>query len=30
MEDAAVFYIHNLKFVVLHFQVEAAADSFHN
>lgn len=27
MEDAAVLYIYNLKFVVLLFQVEAAAVS---
>lgn len=30
MEDAAVLYIYNPNFVVLHFQVEAAATSFHN
>lgn len=30
MEDAAVLYIYNLNFVVLRFQVEAAAASFHN
>lgn len=30
MEDAAVLYIYSLNFVVLRFQVEAAAASFHN
>lgn len=30
MEDAAVLYIYNLNFVVLHFPVEEAAANFHN
>lgn len=30
MEDAAVFYIYNINFVLLHFQVEEETASFHN
>lgn len=30
MKDAAVFYIYNINFVLLHFQVEEETASFHN